>query len=840
MRTIILHKCGLFILAAVTLLATSCSNPKVVKGISDETCITDQEFFNRKIYGPIILNKGCHGCHGENGVAKSSGVDWALNADDATADMKVLQQVALNEINGESALVIKPDSPSSGAAITHKGGDLFTDKDQAFLDDLKEFVNRSKNPSNCKKQAVNYDLLYGVKEYDYAHTLRRARIALTGKIPSATEETLVIEQGRAGLITALDAMMSEDEFYERLIEILNDQYKTDAFVYDPNLRRWQHAYRQLDEDLFPDRAWFESFPADAYDVSVTSTDGTIANCDTRTNTPALACLRRTLRDLTNLSLAREPLQLAVHLVKNDLPFSQILTADYMMVNAFSARAYGLGQDGVTVFENNDKLEDHNYDDFVPVQMYQYEVTREGNTRVINKTSRIAIPHAGMISSPMWMARYPTSTGNVNRHRSRMYFEYFLDTDILTLAQQLDAFGDDEVNPTLTNPNCAVCHSIMDPVAGLFKNYRRDNYYAFDSWYHDSDFRYTNDSTYMRAPGFSEEEPLPVDQNRSSLQWLGQKTTEDKRFALSIVKMMFKALTGNSAMNRPSDVDRSPGLSDEDWEAQYTALVQAYNLQRADLFEFRDSFIASNYNLKKLIKDMVLSPWFRAYNARSSVSDDIRLRDVGINRLLTPEQLNRKLESVTGERWVLSWNNVPYLLSRYAFLYGGIDSRDITTRVTEPSGVMTNIQMRMAIAVACSAVTEDFTYLEHSRRKLLPMVEPSYAPEIDGTTNPEAVAKIKRNIQYLHKRILGEYLPLDDAEIDRTYQLFYLTIKEGIDDDWNNNPTDDNRLECANDPTGSDGFMPHGRRKVNEDPYYTIRAWQAVVAYLMSDYRFLYE
>jgi nucleoside-diphosphate-sugar epimerase len=37
---------------------------------------------------------------------------------------------------------------------------------------------------------------------------------------------------------------------------------------------------------------------------------------------------------------------------------------------------------------------------------------------------------------------------------------------------------------------------------------------------------------------------------------------------------------------------------------------------------------------------------------------------------------------------------------------------------------------------------------------------------------------KANIQHLHERILGEKLDIDDPEIDRTYQLFLETWKEG--------------------------------------------------------------
>ena len=72
---------------------------------------------------------------------------------------------------------------------------------------------------------------------------------------------------------------------------------------------------------------------------------------------------------------------------------------------------------------------------------------------------------------------------------------------------------DENNPTLNNPNCVVCHDILDPVAGAFQNYGDDGFYRDKTYgYNSLPYSYkrdpvngyqTGETWYndMLAPGF---------------------------------------------------------------------------------------------------------------------------------------------------------------------------------------------------------------------------------------------------------------------------------------------------------------------------------------------------
>ncbi|MBA1331388.1 hypothetical protein QQ73_09580, partial [Candidatus Endoriftia persephone str. Guaymas] len=77
--------------------------------------------------------------------------------------------------------------------------------------------------------------------------------------------------------------------------------------------------------------------------------------------------------------------------------------------------------------------------------------------------------------------------------------------------------------------------------------------------------------------------------------------------------------------------------------------------------------------------------------------------------------------------------------------------------------------------------------------------------------------IRQAIQHLHSHLLGEPLPLDDPEIDRTFQLFQAI--------WSDRENVSDSVSCSLNNRW-------------QDPYYTKRAWAMVVLYLLGDARFL--
>ncbi|HEY0132551.1 MAG TPA: hypothetical protein VGB85_00690, partial [Nannocystis sp.] len=168
---------------------------------------------------------------------------------------------------------------------------------------------------------------------------------------------------------------------------------------------------------------------------------------------------------------------------------------------------------------------------------------------------------------------------------------------------------------------------------------------------------------------------------------------------------------------------------------------------------------------------------------------------------------------------------------YKILFGGIDSFDITQRLTDINQIMAAIATRMAVEVSCSATAFDFTK-PADERLLFPLVEVEDTPDFNE-------GAIRKNIVHLHDRILGETLEVDDPAVDATLALFYDTWAQGVKNMTDKVETNGlGPCPAVKDPTTATDLP--AERQIKTDDNYTIRAWQAVIIYLLSDYKFLYE
>jgi len=727
-------------------------------------CVTNESFFVQSIWVPV-LSKNCIVCHNPLGAAKATSfvLRDAYQTGFLAYNLDVLKEVATYQKNGKSLILLKALGEAS-----HGGGPRLQPDSLEFAA-LVELLKRLETPVECDEQSDVHPIFDDVILSDAEATLRKTRMALTGSIPSDDEVAMVQELGGGALAQILDTIMTEDAFYERLKEMFNDVFLTNAYA------QGVAAVQLLKDADYPERNWWKT-------------------CDT---TKHPQCLTPEFKDLalelTNWSVAQAPLELVTYLVRNELPFTELLTANYMMVNPFSAKVYGADD---VIFNNP-----LDFTEFKPATIM---VMRDGE--------EVGIPHAGVLTSPMWLNRYPTTDTNVNRHRSRMTYLQFLATDILKLAERaIDQAEITAHNPTMNETACSICHATVDPVAGAFQNWNAaGRYKPPESGWHES----------MRPPGFGYE-TIKNQEAGSSLSWLAERITGDRRFVTSMVHLMFTALTGQQPLRAPTD----PTASD------YKVRLSVFLQQDAFFRNIGDAFIEDGYNLKSIIRWLVLSPYFRAENLVETPGGQnktawVVLDEVGMGRLLTPEQLGRRITAVTGSPWIDPATGEDALRGDFLSYYGGIDSKHLTRRMGELNGMMANVAERMANEVACASLS-DFD-LEAPERRLFPHVEWDFAPqEKHGFEVPEMVSAIRQNIQHLHQRVLGERLELADPEIDRTYALFLAVWSKGrqgvIDGVYGATLPED----CAVDSIAGDAD-------------YTARAWMAVLSYLLSDYRFLYE
>jgi hypothetical protein len=132
-----------------------------------------------------------------------------------------------------------------------------------------------------------------------------------------------------------------------------------------------------------------------------------------------------------------------------------------------------------------------------------------------------------------------------------------------------------------------------------------------------------------------------------------------------------------------------------------------------------------------------------------------------------------------------------------------------------------IQRTLANDVACKNVLRDFAR-KPAERKLFPDIEPDVLPD----TGAAADAKIKKTIVHLHERILGRHDAADSAEVSRTFELFAGILADAKEQKRREKQE---AYHCRSDLPGAP-----------DDPHYTIRAWRAVVTYLLRRPEFLYE
>ena len=245
----------------------------------------------------------------------------------------------------------------------------------------------------------------------------------------------------------------------------------------------------------------------------------------------------------------------------------------------------------------------------------------------------------------------------------------------------------------------------------------------DTWYRD-----------MLDPGLGDER-VPVAYTDNSLHWLAKRIVEDARFGESAVKFWWPSIMGSEVAEQP----------EEGSDADFEALRLAADAQAQQVAQLADGFgrgfgwsVEGPYNLKDLLVEIVMSDWFRA----ESIIEDIAfrrtaLRNAGARRLLTPEELARKTDAVTGFQWGrmdIGWYP-PHLRRtnslvdnhQYGLLYGGIDSDGVIERVRDVTPVMASVAKSHAVESSCPIVLREFYLLPEHERRLFFDVDESVTP-----------------------------------------------------------------------------------------------------------------
>ena len=656
------------------------------------------------------------------------------------------------------------------------GGKEALKPDSAGYRVLADFVRRlSAPPTTAALARLNESdknappFFDGIVMLDGQKLLRRMTLSLAGRLPTDVEFAAVSGKGRKALPALLDAIMKEDAFYTRLVEGFNDIFLTVGYDDVPeNALSYEH--------FSTTRGWTEKF-----DLSHI--------IDEKARQQAKYKVSGDYRK----AMLGEPMKLIEFIVRNDRPFTEIVTADYIMVTPFTSRGYGVYDELKPTFKNPDDPFE-----YVPVKLKALI----GRDKPDSQESATGFyPHAGLLSNFQYLKRYPTTETNRNRQRARVYFLHFLGIDVLELAARVTdaaAVSAKYEIPTMQAAECVICHKTIDPIAGLFQDY-----WKFEGVYGRRKGGWFKD---MFGAGY-EGEDLPATERWRSLQWLGERTAKDPRFAVAMVEHVHYILTGRKVLLPPKDLD----------DPLFNPKRRAYQEQRNQIEGSAVRFAQNGFNLKTVFKDWIDSDFYRADGLATAAATPARrteLDDIGLVRMLAPEQVERKVAAVFGKPW-------GKLDEQLAMLYGGIDSKEVTERAADPSGAMGAIQRILANDVACKQTALDFSR-PPAERILFPNIEPDVLPG----SSPEADAKIRKTIVHLHQRVLGHADAAESAEVKRTFALFAGVVSDAA---ATKGASKEENWHCRQ---GLVAPVP--------DPKYTVRAWRAVLTYLLRRPEFLYE
>jgi hypothetical protein len=429
-------------------------------------------------------------------------------------------------------------------------------------------------------------------------------------------------------------------------------------------------------------------------------------------------------------MARSPLELIAFVIENDRSYQEVLTADYMMLNPRTNEILNGGLSFEAGANHRNYLPGSNNGQIVRDDQLVAEFSNNMGVQVTSWGPYIDYPHAGVLNTHAFLARYPTTETNRNRARSRWTYFHFLGVDIeksSTRTTDPEALADTD-NPTMNNPACTVCHELHDPVAGTFQNYGnegiyRDQYGGLDSLpdsYKSSrssegeseQSLYAEGDTWfadMREPELDGQLASNPD---NSLQWLGNEIANDPRFGAAAVSFWWPAVTGTDPLVAPELTDAT------DYAEKLAAFEEQTTFINGLGAEFTAGINGGNaYNGKDLLVEMMMSPWFRAKEIEagaSTVGVGATAADIGVRRLLTPRELEAKTTKLLGWTWGsfraprFQYDGVSTrLVDQFGIYYGDIDSNRIKSRARQLTSLMANVAERRAVTMACSSVVADF-------------------------------------------------------------------------------------------------------------------------------------
>ena len=248
------------------------------------------------------------------------------------------------------------------------------------------------------------------------------------------------------------------------------------------------------------------------------------------------------------AVGQEPLRVIQEIATNDLPWTNLVTADWTMANEVSSLLFPVDYEG------------------------------EGWQKAHYTDGR---PAAGILASNGMWWRYTSTLSNANRNRANTISRLLLCTNYLHRPIQfdrgLDLLDEEAVQDAISqNPSCVGCHQTLDPLAAHlfgFLAIQSDSPLEVQLYHPD------RERSYQQFLGVS---PAYYGQSSYGLQQLGEHIAGDDRFLSCVIEQVSEQLLG-----------REYQIQDIGWSTPH-----------------RNQFLQDGLVLRSLIRSIVSDPVYR--------------------------------------------------------------------------------------------------------------------------------------------------------------------------------------------------------------------------------------
>jgi hypothetical protein len=440
--------------------------------------------------------------------------------------------------------------------------------------------------------------------------------------------------------------------------------------------------------------------------------------------PALGDMSNYSRVEIRAALSEEPLEIIKEVVQSDLPFTNIVTADWTIYDETSSKLWL----------------DHTYN------------SNTGGTQKVYFTD--GRPTAGILTSNSMLLKYESNGSNFHRGRANMISDKLLcapfsERDI-PITGDIDLSDEEAVADAVMNlTECVACHQSVDPLASQYFGFRSRltpfQVITAENNGCDSDLQHQF-SCYPIAmyasigqdnwQNIGLRSPNYWGAHAPDLTAVGHHIASDPRFSLC-------AATKFSA---------------------YLTQTNADDIAFEKIAQLQQVFIDSNYSAKSLAIAIVTDPAFLALDASPS---EVANTLPGI-QVIRPEQLERLIEDLTGFRleYELTNNNNGQIRALsddvigFRAMSGGVNGSSITSPTHTPTPVKLLVLAAYAEESAGYVVLTDFD---------LPIAERMLFTELDVEEQDEEIVRMQ--ITRLFERILQVETDPDSTEITAAYELW---------------------------------------------------------------------